>query len=421
MAKGFQDTSDPNVVPGEFTKCPAGTYEVTSTIEWVSRTDKNDPLSFPVFKQDKHRGQVAQLRFSRKDGKSPDPIHAATAADLAMLVKAFGGNPAELPKERYTTEYLINVERLISKSTKTVKVEVKESGWVSFVHGAVPSEGLYQWKLVRASSIDSEEPLHFAKDAYGGESLRLVFEITGNYVGKPTPFDGFQTMITFHNPFDGSENGVPKFKVNENGSKPMTVVRLEKIISALCPEMYEHDWQSADNSPYGVDEADNPMVVIADKAIKNGRSGIAQFLPNKNGKLALDLKTLSPLEMEDIQVEETPATATDDLPFDVELYRIPSEFASEHPELADFAAWIWAKAPKSFVTAPVSKLDELALSDTGKAWANSNLPKILLDAGIKAQAKPINQFTEEECAKINLYIRENLFSKPEEKNEFSFA
>ena len=99
----------------------------------------------------------------------------------------------------------------------------------------------------------------------------------------------------------------------------------------------------------------------------------------------MQLDSLSPLEQEEPEAE---------------TYDPDSEFAKQHPKLAQLAEYILGQCETAFTTVPVASLDDLALTTDGKAWAGANLVGLMEKAELEPQAKPLRDFTEDECGKI---------------------
>lgn len=392
MSKGFFDNSDPNIKPGDFPKCDPGTYAVNG-IEFIKKDG-----DFPVYAPDNYKGLVARLRFTRVDG-GVAPVWSPTPVELVLLVKAFGGDVKKLPKDRTNTQFLVAVEDQIKASNGTTNVKVKEGGWVNWVEKCTPPEGLYKFRIKEIRSLDGTTPVRFQADTYG-EQVRIIFLVDGNSNGKPTPYDGFEVPSYFPNPFDGSVAGRPKYKLTQTGGKPTAVVKLERLVGAYCPELFDYDWNSDPlNSDYGINEADNPIAVIADRVVKNGKSVLCQYRPTRTGNMTIDLNTLV--------VEEDYENAEEDLEGPDEVYVKGSSILNDHFNLCEFAQYIYVNCPEAFVKVPVSEVSELVLSDAGKAWANKNdnLANLWLEAGIELKPMPISQITEEVASKLMEVIR----------------
>jgi hypothetical protein len=390
--KGFLDNSDPTKAPGEYDAAPAGDYAVNKIEFFVGES------KFPEYVDDEFRGRVARLRLTTTDGAYELPM-SATPVDLVLMAKAYGVSIKELPSPRDTTEFLVKVEEAINKTGKAVKVHVNDGGWVSYVHDAAPPEGYYRFKVVKAMSNDRTEPVRFlkipnAKFNPDSESVMIWFELSSDMMGRPTPFDGYQFMVRMYQPFDGAEDGQPKTRVNPNGGTPMDVQRLYRLITCYCPEMFEYEWVcDMGYSEYGIDESENPIVVILDHAIKGGREAVGHFAPNRRGRLTLDLLSLQALD--EGPVEEKPS-AEEKPSEDSEI-----EFFALHEYLVTLCSWIDSQVPGgAFAKMPPTKLEDLVFNDAGKKWANENLPEIMVKARIELKKRPINSLTEEEAEKI---------------------
>jgi hypothetical protein len=326
------------------------------------------------------------------------PVGSFTPVEMTLLVKAFGGDIKKLPKERTNTAFLVAVEDQIRASKGEVTVKVKEGGWVQSVDKMNPPEGFYKFYIKEVRSLDGSEPVRFQPTEFG-ESVRIVFVIDGNVNGKATSYDGYELSTYFHNPFDGVADGNPKVKVTQAGGKPMDVVRLEKLVAAYSPEIFEYEWDTNPiSSQYGINEAENPIAVIADHVKKNRKSVACQYRQNKKGNMAIDLTTLVIEESEEVEEETNETEDAGD------IYVVDSPIQKDHPMLCEFANYIHFKCPGSFVKAPVSETTELALSEDGKKWANEHFPEIWMKAELEPKPTPIASIDEEMASKIMAMI-----------------
>ncbi len=403
MGKGFFDDSKPGAVAGEFATCEQGTHEVCG-IEWVKTENQ-----FPVYVPDTYRGVVARVRFIRCDG-GINPIGSFTPGELTLMVKAFGGDPKALPKDRTTSAFLVKVEELIGKATEAGKrttVYVNEKGWVSSVTGATMPEGFYSFQVVNAKSLDGSEPLHFmegTKKEFKDKTIRVTFKVTGNTLGKPTIYDGLTVTTFVSEAWDGDKNGAPSWKLTPNGAKCAAAMKMIRFISAYLP-YFDHEWESdPTRSEYGINELENPIVVVMDKAIKEGRSVPMQYKPNKNGNMVVDLTTLVVDDLDSVVEETTEPEDTGD------VYVVGSNIFNENFQLCEFANYIHVKCPGAFVTYPVSEASELVLSEVGRTWANEHFPPIWQKAGLEPKAMPISAITKEMATALLGVINDDSYS-----------
>src|SRR3990167_6978319 len=156
--------------------------------------------------------------------------------------------------------------------------------------------------------------------------------------------------------------------------------------------MWEYEWQEdVTLSDYGIDEAANPIVVIADKAIKNGKTAIGHARLTKKGNIALDLLTLSTEEVEEEEGEEQSEINE----------TIVQSWIFIQPFLALFCGWIYEKTETSpFVVWPPDELKDLKLSEVGQKWASENLGEIWVKAGLQPEKRAINSLNEDEAEKL---------------------
>jgi hypothetical protein len=382
---GFSFQGDPDLDPmAEFEKCPAGTYKCTGISRWIS-TDNE----IPIYKFDKWRdGLIAQLELTRQDG-GPNPAWSGTPLNVTLLARAFGGDIEKLPKDRNSTTFLVRAEEMIQKSKKTVTVDVNESGWVTRVHEATPPEGYYWLEVVSARSLDGSDPLTFQASNWGDDNRQLlvVFQIVGNMMGNPTPFDGFQIIYYMRDGFDGVVDDKPNLRLTAKGAESFAARRVRRFCEIFVPEIFEDEWAWQDS--------ENPINEIMQRAIENNRMAVGHYTLNspKRGKprLVLDFDSLAPIE----------TASEEEAPFDqVDLFTEDSSFETEHPHLAQFAEWIYNQEPQAFKILPIDTLKDVQLSNVGKEWATNNLVTVVTEAGLPPRPKALSSFTEEEALKL---------------------
>lgn len=374
---GFSFLGDENLDPmDEFEKCPRGTYKINGITKWIS-SDENDN---PVWEYDELRQDlVVKCELRRVDGET-GPAWSGTPLDMSLLVRAFGGDIHALPKKKNTTEFLVKAEALIDKSNGTVTAEVGDKGWVSYIHEATPPEGYYQVKLVYAQSLDGSVPLTFQKGQFGDhEQLKLWFEIVGNMLGNETPYDGYRFIYYLKQGFDGTHEGKPNLLMTQKGAKSYSARRVEKLADIFAPEVLEAD--------YGWKNPENPIDEILNVAIEAERVAIGHYTynsprPPRKPRLVLDFDSLAPVD--EVPETQEPETDESDVP----------------PNLFALVEWIHGGEPKAFVSYPPQTVEDIQLTDAGKKWANKHMAKLMIDAQLEPKAKPLAEFTEEECAAL---------------------
>lgn len=384
MTRGFFDDADPDQDPYEFESCPEGTWKISGIDHWITKDDDD----VPIYDINKNTDEfVARMELERADGER-GPAHSATPAELVLLVKAFGGEVSKLPKDTNSTEFLVAVYDQISKSKKEVTAIVNSDGWVKTIKEATPPEGYYRWELDSFYSFDGDEEPHFVEISSFGdkvaEQIMLRFRIVADgFSGKPSPYNGFISKVYFKNPFDGTQDGLPRMVKTKTGGQTIWVKRFYKLVRAYCPDLMEYeDWTQ--------EEAENPIAVFVEKALEQKRSAVAQFAKPERGTIErIQLDSLAPLETDDEDEVE------DEEPVE-EAYDPNSKFAKERPKLAQLAEYIFNQCPTAFEKTPIASLKDLALTADGKAWA-PNLINIMEAAEIEARAAALKDFTEEEC------------------------
>lgn len=290
----FNVQGDPNVKEGgQYAKFEKGNYTVTGIGAWFKKC--TDDKEFPVFVPSAD-GQQMVVRFNLRmeDGTDGPPI-TTTRPELVCLVRAFGGDVSQLPKEE-STRFLLAAKDQANKGAKKRQCAVDGDGWTRIisVEGALPPVGeatdpiKYQWKYVGARSGDGTSPVRFATPKNTQFSTDPVafftFELAGDEFGTPTPYDGFTLDVRVYNPFDGTYDTtpigkVPRTALGAKGGIPASVNRMIRFYSLFCPELARYSWESdPEKSSLGIDEIANPLAVIDRYARQGGHRAISPIL-----------------------------------------------------------------------------------------------------------------------------------------------
>lgn len=301
---GFIDESDPNAPSQEFDSFPQGEHDVFGIYDFVFKDDEG----VPYYKERDGR-PYTMVKLALSEGREGPPM-SVSAADLALLVAAFAGEAAvsQLPKDRGSVGYLLKAKQLCSlvagqKPPFKQKAYVGQKGYVRNVTGAnLPTTMFFRFAIDDWRNLDgTTDPLQFTKNQnYNQENLRVRFRVVGDMAGQATIYDGATVEVLLENPFagsaemttaDGATVVAPRFKKNQNNSQPKSVARIKNLVNVFAPEVNEHEWVSdMTRSPYGTNEAENPIVVIADYIKRQGRVAVGKVKPRQKGAgVVLDL------------------------------------------------------------------------------------------------------------------------------------
>jgi hypothetical protein len=322
---GFADTADPSKTSSDFEKFPSGKHQVMGIFGYGTVDESGTPFYKEINSRTAARIslRMADKCSCGKEHEPEGPPMTVDAAQLALLVAAFAGEEAVklLPEDRSTVQYLLtalaaancDLPSQANKKPAVQEVTVNDEGWATFVTGAsLPSDRIFRWKVRGFRSIDGgADEIHFAMTNYGKgdrEIVRVDMVVAGDLHGKKTIYDGARVTVDLENPFngtttiedsDGFPHTLPAAKVNvKTNSRPISVARMRNFVRCFWPEMGKYEWQTdATRSDYGVNEAADPIVVIADKVMKGGMYAIGKLSQApKSNRLFLDVKELVPPE-----------------------------------------------------------------------------------------------------------------------------
>jgi hypothetical protein len=359
----FLDTSVPGlrVSTDEFENLPAGRYVVTG----VRRFASADESGVPVFKPSKFDGSLQASLGLSVEGQTLDAMFSGDRLALCRLAYAFGVDVHALPAGN-TSEFLMALEKAVNASGKRVPVYVNKNGWVRDILSLAIFPNLYKLSVISIHSIDGTQPVTFKLPLKwkGNPVVRVNFRIEGAASGDSTIWDGHVISQYVATPFDGvgtTPDGkrCPKFRVTWNGAKPVDVTRFERFLNAYWPEAYDYEWVSEPSrSIYGVDEAANPIVVIASQVV-NGKRVASGFIKDKDGRAVLDMDTLNPIAVP----PKPPIPAVPSKPSKEPEFSEPSEgFVPETP-VSVFISELAPEAPNPFASPAVSEVSSRVTSE----------------------------------------------------------
>lgn len=415
----FGVQGDPEVDEGkQYTQLAAGNYTVNGIGSWFGKCldDKELPVWIP-------QGTKMVVRFNLRmqDGTDGPPI-TCTKAELACVVKAFGGDPKQLPAEE-STRYLLMAQELANKAGVARECYVDKNGWtrVTYLDKALPPTQKaindeefepvkYQWEFVEARSVDGSTPVAFKDHTSTYPSGTVVesisyftFQLVGDEFGAHTPYDGFTFDVRMYNPFDGSvletpAGKKPATKMGKKGGYPLEVKNMIKFQSLFCPEMASYHWKSdPENSEYGVNEISNPLPVINKYAQMGHHRAVAPITFSTPKKK--ENKPRPRLLIDDM----TPAGGVIDR--DAQT-KVEMQQSSKLNTLYDFLLKLSGKA--LFEPTPKdSAVIQFNFTDEGREWAKAVLAPAwaALDLPVTKGSRLLGKLTDEEIDRLMTHLK----------------
>lgn len=290
----FANSGDPNINPKESEfddQFPAGTYTMVGIEDFFSLDDNELPIFKPV--QNEVR---AHCHLKLKEKVSGKPAWSGTAQDYARLAEALGADISDL-KVRSDTEFLLEIQQRVNDSGGTSGVYVGVNGWVKKINKMLPPTGTYRVQFAGAFCLDGGDIIRFQNrdTPFGTRSVvRFAFEIVGD-VDDDRTYAGERFTIEVTDPFDGVFNGLPAWRHAKNGGMLVGQRRLLTFLQIFWPEVEDYNWiNDPEDSEFGINEAENPIHVIVQKALESDAQAIVRIETNEKGFIKADLQDLSP-------------------------------------------------------------------------------------------------------------------------------
>lgn len=388
-----------------------GEYKARGIHSYVSN-DKDRGLPIFVVQGDKlvARFKLLILTNDEETGteiEAEGPPMSTTITEMRMLVRAFGGDPSKLPAEG-TTKFLQDAMDMINSARQTKRAGVK-NGWVKWVEGQNPPTGkdvfLWQFKgfwCEKGTNPVAFEVLHRPSGlngAYDEDIAWAKFELIADAWGNPSPYAGYEISIKVYNPYNGStkEQGgklFPATNVGAKGGIPVGVSRWLHFLTLYTMPDYANRWWESDpeKSDFGVNEFDNPLVVVNHLALASKRLVVASLSTGKTGGVKLNLDDLGIYKGQPIDLDQQQAEA------DAQ----PSALY-EFVEYAEKAAGIAIFKP----TAKGANEINLDFTDDGKVWAKDKLVPAWneLELPIENGKRFVGKLSDAELVKLTNYLR----------------
>lgn len=216
----------------------AGVYEGVTRVEFFSQ----DAHGNPIFKAKERRGVVERVAYYRTwMGENQGPPGSVSPGDVSLLVRAFGGDPTQLPAQD-DPAFLATAERLIAEANDLVtlyahKGPTSDSAWVRTVYGAeLPADQSFLFLFGGVTSRKDGVPIWYGGDYGDYARLNLTVWATGD--GTPTHFVNASctlyvnrpamtilrallgtTMTALLGPSEGELAMLDKMATDENGTR----------------------------------------------------------------------------------------------------------------------------------------------------------------------------------------------------------
>ncbi len=263
---------------------PDGKYKASGII-WFTLDDRQNP----VLVSQKDGRMVGRCYFKVANHEDKPPM-SLELTEMALLVKAFGGDLTTLPeiptldKPGKVSVYMTAVEKAIEDANKEVSIEVA-NGWVNnnAIAGMDVSGYVY---FVFDSVVPSKTGEIKPSEGQWGSYFLTRWKVLAGEGGGPSPFTGalFTDLLNYAVSMEGER---PDWKRTPTGGYTSNAVTLCKVMTLTAPEMFESNY--VPESPY------NLLPEWADKAEK--RKQVLKGIRNKNekGKLRTDWGSVEPV------------------------------------------------------------------------------------------------------------------------------
>lgn len=374
----FYDDSDPTIPSNEFEKFPKGEVEVMGIHSFISK----DETGAPIWKEKDGR-YYTMFRLRLADGTEGPPMSAGPG-DLAQIVAAFASHEIakQLPADRASTGFLLKALELINARPNRQKVYVNDQGYCRNLTGMyLPTTEFFRFSVDSIRNLDGKkDPLGFQMHQnFKQEVINVRMRVMGDMNNNRSLYDGASVSFLLENPFaghkevttpDGRTAIVPAFKKNDNGGTPVSVKRFKALVDIFAPEMNDYEWiTDAARSAYGTNEAANPIVVVADHALRGNRVGI--------GKVTLSTRSERNIARLDLLDFVPPPEQGGVVPGQAPTTTVPMGRKSLHAlydAIRDYVADAFVAGSGEFP----------AFSEAGKVWARTIMLPIWDELGLPA-------------------------------------
>lgn len=362
----LQNRPDPNYEVEEFTTFADGKYKL-SGIQWFTLDEEGAPI-FVV--QKNSTNLVARFR-GIVSGADDGPPGSVSVGEVALLVKAFGGDPDKLPPRDDPAAFLIAARDAINNSEKTLEVVVS-GGWINRIPGmSLPVNKYFQFEVSRFTTADDVGEVA-PKEGSWGRYFGVEFKVVGDMQGHPTKFDGATIWESIGYGLRVGKEGQPEFITKDDGGWVSAAVQTSRFLEAFCPTIFESEFRDTNNILPEVSEeirrsAEKAVTQVVKKARSN-RVGL-----NVGGFALVGDKPPMPEELPTRDVEDEAA----ELPMMEQIYKLIDKGAGGE----GFSGG--------------------KLNAAGKKWCKENLSEFLVKKGF---GKKFDAWTEGMQTEILTYL-----------------
>jgi hypothetical protein len=361
----FANSGDPNITPkqGDFGEFPEGSYQMVGIEDYFSTDDSDIPL--PVFKPVQNELK-AHCHFRITVDMAQLPAWSGTVQDYVRLATAFGADLTAIKAEP-TTKFLFAIQNSINAVSPNTTIFVNKKGWVQKINALLPPTNIYQLAFINAFSVDKSKPITFQDKEFNfsgrievHQIVKFQFEIVSDLQDNDQ-YVGTRFTINVFNPFDAPKNGAPAFHVHKNGGMLKSERRIRTFANIFWVDDVDgYTWQAdPEKSAYGINEVENPVVVITEKAKESGRRAVAKVEIDDRGFFKMDLLDLVPGKSAPVNVKPlTPPTVTGNIPVHLTLIKTVNDHA--FPDIGENALISGPEGP-------------YGLSSKGGTWCKEHL------------------------------------------------
>lgn len=274
---------DPEYVPEEFETFSDGKYP-TIGIRWFSVDDQKAP----IFMSGKGRQPLVAMYRTLLEDDRDGPPGSVSPAEVVMLVKAYGGDPKNLPdREEDPTAFLMAARDTINSSDKVVTIAVKD-GWVSNTPGLnLPPDKYFTFGYAGISTKTDDIPA--PREGQYGKWFGVNLRVVGDLQQRPTPYDGYEQFV-FVSYGLVVEEGTPTYETrSKEGSSQKSwtsaAVQTSRLIAAFAPTVEQVEFQDPHNIL--------PELEVEAKRLQ--RRAVGQVVSNK-GRVRVSVTSLAPID-----------------------------------------------------------------------------------------------------------------------------
>lgn len=226
-----------------------GEYKVIG-LQWYSVDDQDRPIL--VAQKD---GRLVGRAYMVLEDDVSGPPYSCELGQMGLLVKAFGGDVAQLPvvpelsQAGLVTTYMEKVQQLAVGQTIEAKVS---KGWVNSLEGMQVPPGLYYYQLDSMSPVDENGEPSLEKGEYG-KYFFIHSRILAGEGGADTPWKGavVRDLMNYSISVDDSSGEpVPEWQKTKQGAFTKSAALLAHFMQYTGPGLFEEGYVHSD--PYNL-------------------------------------------------------------------------------------------------------------------------------------------------------------------------